>query len=108
MRAGPPITGPIPRSTTPTSALPLHPRRVGARARVGTVAATVADRVQHLAVLPDRLIEPGHLVEPDEPQPQAQREVGTQRVLEVGVVRTPVHEVVDPLVEAGQRARGAP
>ena len=48
---------------------PLEARNVGSHDRLGTVWVAVADRLEELAMLADRVVEPLHPVERQEPDP---------------------------------------
>ncbi len=79
---------------------PVDVRRI---ACLGRSPSTVADRQEQLAVLADRVLEPGDPVEREEPDAKREDVVLVQRLREERVVRAAVDVAVDPLVEVDER-----
>ena len=70
---------------------------------LGPLGLAGADRLQQVAVLGDGVVEPGHAVESEEPDPEGEDVVLLERRLDERVVRAPVDVTVDALVELDQR-----
>src|SRR2546421_10318667 len=84
--------------------LGLEARHVAAPRLLRAIAVARKDRLEHRPVLAYRLAQPHALVEPEEPQAQAQVEVPLGSALEERVARAAVHGAVDLLVELHELA----